>query len=417
MKLFQYLALFLIIPQYLCAQQNVNDSLNKYIEPIAAKATDPQNFSSIIEVLRTKQIVSLGESSHGTKEIYAAKSAIIKTLIEKENFKTIFVETDYAALIHLNQIIQNQNDTTLLKKFKQKGIYSIYKTKEVYQLFDEVRKYNLQHNLSEKVSIIGVDMQDLVMIANRVLYEFPDSGKTNLNIYKTLIALKNIFSTGKLIKFSKAEHQSNLKAIALLKENAAVQKEARLILLIRMLEQSYEMMNTENDASRRDLRDKFMAENIIWISENFANQGKSIVWAHNSHIANVPSFTRKTLGSYLKPKFKKQLYTVAFMFGEGNVRILDPYQENYQERYIIKSVNPKAIENMLMGANSFAFFLDFSEVSKSGYLLNEIKLHSYMRSIGTTFFKEEKFTMGKEPILDCFDGVVFFKNSNAAEGL
>jgi len=413
------LALFLIAAQCLSAQQKkseVTDSLNKYIYRIASRLNVKPDFTQAVDILKSKQFVSLGESSHGTKEFYEAKTEIIKGLIEKGNFRTIFIETDYASLIYLNQMLQGKKDTSLYKRFGQKGIYTIYKTQEVYQLFDYVRQYNSHHEEAQKVSIIGLDMQDLVMIARRVLYELPDSGKATPNIYKSLIALKDIFSTGQLVKFTKSEHERNLDAIALMKEKASAQKDVKLILLLRMLEQSYEMMNTKNDASRRDLRDKFMAENILWMRSNFPDQGKSILWAHNAHISNIPSFTRTTLGSYLKPVLQKDLYSVAFMFEEGNVRILDPQQDGYQVRYIERSKNPKSIENIFAEADSPAFFLDLEKLPVGKFLWNEIKKNTFMRSLGTTFFQDEKLTMGKEPLLDCFDGVIFFRKTNASIG-
>jgi erythromycin esterase len=417
-KLSTLLVLFLITTHFLYSQQKneVSDSLNKYIHPVASHINGITDFTQTVEILKSKQFVSLGESSHGTKEFYEAKTEIIKGLIEKGNFRTIFIETDYASLIYLNQMLQGKEDTSLYKRFGQKGIYTIYKTQEVYQLFEYVRQYNSRHEKAEKVSIIGVDMQDLVMIARRVLYELPDSGKATPNVYKSLVALKDVFSTGQLVKFTKAEHERNLEAIALMKEKASAQNDVKFILLVRMIGQSYEMMNAKNDASRRNMRDKFMAENILWILSNFPDQGKSILWAHNAHISNIPSFTRTTLGSYLKPVLQNDLYSVAFMFQEGNVRILDPQQNGYQVRYVERSKNPKSIENVFADADSPAFFLDLEKLPVGKFLWDEIQKKTYMRSLGTTFFKDEKLTMGKEPLLDCFDGVIFFRKTNASIG-
>ena len=71
------LALFLIAAQCLSAQQKkseVTDSLNKYIYRIASRLNVKPDFTQAVDILKSKQFVSLGESSHGTKEFYEANT-------------------------------------------------------------------------------------------------------------------------------------------------------------------------------------------------------------------------------------------------------------------------------------------------------------------------------------------------------
>lgn len=418
MKVYILIICFSIIGCKLFAQEKhvIVDSLNKYIKPVATNEDQSFDISALINVLKNKHIVSLGEATHGTKEFYDAKTQIIKGLITNGNFKTIFIESDYSSLIYLNEILQNDSkDTALSKRFGQKGIYSIYKTKEVFNLFYDVRAYNHTQQKENQVAIIGIDMQDLVMISKRVLYEIPDSGKNDTNVYHTLIGMTRIFATGELKYFTKKENIRNLEAIAKLKENASIKEDKKLIFLTRQLEQSYEMMNTKSDEKRRSLRDTYMAENVIWLNKNLRQNANAVIWAHNGHTSNISSFNRVPMGFYLKQEFKDNLYSLGLLFGEGKVRLLETGKDGYQERYITPSVNLRSFENLLASLKAPIIFLNFQDILSNDFIKKEIENNSFIRSIGTHFLADEKNTVGREPILLCFDGILFFKQSSSSK--
>jgi erythromycin esterase-like protein len=61
-----------------------------------------------------------------------------------------------------------------------------------------------------------------------------------------------------------------------------------------------------------------MAENTIWV-RNYFNTAKSVVWAHNGHIANNPSYTNGnggSMGNHLK-QLASDYTNLGFSFTNG----------------------------------------------------------------------------------------------------
>src|SRR5690554_4624057 len=54
-----------------------------------------------------KELVLLGEASHGTHEYYLWRDKISRRLIAEQDFSFIAVEGDFASLYHLNRYVKN----------------------------------------------------------------------------------------------------------------------------------------------------------------------------------------------------------------------------------------------------------------------------------------------------------------------
>jgi erythromycin esterase-like protein len=68
-------------------------------------------------------------------------------------------------------------------------------------------------------------------------------------------------------------------------------------------------------------RDRFMAENVI--SEQSSHQRKTILWAHNLHIARDTTMTQfRGMGYYLQQKFGEIFYVLGFDTFNGSVTVI-----------------------------------------------------------------------------------------------
>src|SRR5690554_1139435 len=68
---------------------------------------DDASLDKLIAEASNKELVLLGEASHGTHEYYLWRDKISRRLIEEENFNFIAVEGDFASLYHLNLYVKN----------------------------------------------------------------------------------------------------------------------------------------------------------------------------------------------------------------------------------------------------------------------------------------------------------------------
>lgn len=396
------------------APKVITDSLDKYIEPLKG------DFSNVVDFLKSKEIVSLGESTHGTKEVFAGKVAIIKGLVQTGNFKTIFMETDYCGLLKMDSLLHVSNDTTLDKEFITSGLYSIYRTREVYDLFAWVKEYNQNRTEKDRVSILGIDMQDASTIVGRLLQVLPDSGKNNNIVYQSLIRIKRLYESNKPIVFNKQEQLENDMMLAELKVISTKIEGSAFKYLVRLLDQSLTLISIADGYKRSAKRDEFMAENILWMKANLRNNDRAIVWAHNGHIAHVKAFNKSPMGYYLKEALKDKVYTLAFAFNEGMVRIKDrdpKYKGAYQERYFDSSNHVKSIEYYFKNCRPQDFFLDYEKLKSSKFLTGSLKNINHMRTIGAMYLGRGDNSFNPAPVFDGFDGIIFFNKTNAAVGV
>lgn len=102
-------------------------------------------------------------------------------------------------------------------------------------------------------------------------------------------------------------------------------------------------------------RDKLMAENII--SEQSSHQLKTIIWAHNVHIAKDTTMAQfKAMGYYLQQKFGEKFYVLGFDTFKGSVTVItgDGFaKEDFQ-------TEKGSFSEMFAKADHHTFFLPFN---------------------------------------------------------
>ena len=84
------------------------DYLEK-IREVAKPLREKSDMGSLIDILKNKKIVMLGESTHGTKEFYEWRKIISQELIEKHGFSFIAVEGDWPPCQKINRFISHDH--------------------------------------------------------------------------------------------------------------------------------------------------------------------------------------------------------------------------------------------------------------------------------------------------------------------
>jgi len=115
-----------------------------------------KDLSFLINELRGKSIVGLGEASHGTQEFYVQKARIITYLISKCDYKLLAFETPQSMMAPINLYLQT-GEGNLMELMKNLALYS---TEEIYDLFQRIRQYNKNNAVENRVVLIGLDHED-----------------------------------------------------------------------------------------------------------------------------------------------------------------------------------------------------------------------------------------------------------------
>src|SRR5690625_4451405 len=111
-----------------------------------------------------KELVLLGEASHGTHEYYLWRDKISRRLIAEQGFNFIAVEGDFASLYQLNRYVKNLDGAASSAKEVLSRLYRwptwMWANEEVVALAEWLREYNDSLPQDEKVGFYAMDVYD-----------------------------------------------------------------------------------------------------------------------------------------------------------------------------------------------------------------------------------------------------------------
>ena len=367
---------------------------------------DYEDLNPLKEIIGNAKIVALGEVSHGSSEIFRMKSRIIRYLVEKAGFNVFAIEASMPDAYKLNEYIIN-GEGDLKKLIKGMGFWT-WDTQEMLDLVVWMKKYNDGH--FKKINFTGFDMQlypgALKEIKNKLnRYGISYSLSTLEMNLKNLNDRMDEFLKRNQYKRKLNESKSIQKELSYLKHSIAKMipdKKDRswFIQNIRILEQFSERLSSYRK------RDRYMAENLLWITTHSDSGSKFIVWAHNGHIRKTDGM----FGAIVSKELKKDYLAVGFAFHKGAYTA-------YGQRGGIRTCqaqasSPVSYEYYFHMTGLPLFLIDFKRVPSK---LSQAKwLHSHLlfRVVGAMKEKEEFEHVN---ILKEFDALIFIdKSTNSA---
>lgn len=253
-----------------------------------------ESLDGLIQSIKNKRVVMLGEASHGTEEFYRWRSQISKRLIKDHGFNFIAVEGNWPDFYRLHKYIQsgegrsakevlmlnhrwptwmwaNEEVARLAEwmRINKAGFYGL----DVYSLFEsvhEVIKYLskneplLAEEVGNRYACFEAFQGDEVSYA-RSLIKYPDGCQNEAiqNLQKLLeLAVKNSIEDSE--------------------EFFSSQQNAHIVVNA----EAYYRAMSKADASSWNIRDGHMMETLDRLLEWYGHSAKAIVWAHNTHIGD-----------------------------------------------------------------------------------------------------------------------------------
>lgn len=398
-----------IFIQISCSQKPSTESewLNKHT--VELQPNGVYNFSGLKKILKNKRIVAIGESTHGLGKFYEMKSALVMYLHKELGYEVLAMEGGIGDI----NLAYEDIDTISPKNLRDYTLFGNFKAKEVDTLF----KYIKSTSSSKKPLIYtGYDTQfssnylitklvrlleplDKTMsdsLSSRI-YSFQKSFQAAHNndsvgyIKHRDIYIKNATDISELLK-TKKETLFNSKALSK-KEYLIIQK--TLEMFVRSTNLSY-----KNRSQGYGLRDKLMAETLVWLLNEIYPNKKVIVWAHNAHVENsfVENFNTKLMGHYLKEKYNDDYYSIGLFAYEGKA-----YQHWTRNTIPFKNDDNLSIEKRLLNTDKEIPFLDISTSQKNS-------LNQWLFEVNTGYELENGGTNRFVPIKR-FDGIISIKSS------
>lgn len=253
----------------------------------------------LINSIKDKKIVMLGESSHGTKEFYEWRSMISKELILNHGFNFIAVEGDWPPCQNINKFIQNKTSEgaeQTLSHFSRWPTW-MWANKEVLELIEwlksnyDVKKY--------PIGFYGLDVYSLYESMDKVVEQL---SQIDRELELQAISYYSCFDSYRHDEKAYARSLFNLpegckkQVLKVLDEslNYKLVNETKNENLFDAIQNAKIVCNAENyyramvlgEEDSWNVRDYHMMDTLRMLLGHYGLNSKAIVWEHNTHIGD-----------------------------------------------------------------------------------------------------------------------------------
>ena len=384
-------------------------------------------------LFENREIIGMGEATHGTKEFFELKAKTFKFLATECNFKVFTIEASAGGCSYINDYVQSGvgNIDSLMHFFD----FWIWRTEEVKELVLWMKNYNQQKIESEKISFYGFDMQNIhspIKYLNDVLKndstinfkEFQTIVKPVLS--KTQLQIKGLLNDKKQ-KFHDTLANVNNGIIRWLAENKFNLKLNHTSLQYERI--SYCIENFSQASGTKQItykyRDSCMANNVLKIQK--IENAKMFLWAHNGHINltyakdNDVKFLGVPMSGIIKKTLETKYYSIGFVFNQGSFQALTEASIISKHSKIMKDLSSEVQEctvpvyrkntftSALSETNLDAFFIDLNSTTNPLFTTSK-----YTYDCGAMFYNF-KFNSLEIIAKKQFDGLIYIDKTRRAD--
>jgi erythromycin esterase len=391
---------------------------------------DQVDFTQLIDHVKDKRIVMLGESTHGTREFYEWRSKLSAELIQKHGFNFIAVEGDWPPCQSINQYIQRRTQMgafETLGKFKRWPTW-MWGNLEMVGLLDWLREYNLES--SKAVGFYGLDVYSLFESIDEVVKLVKkidhDLARKLMDFYACFGPYRNDERAyaRSLFSFPSGCEEESLSALKLTLEKKLInedvfdaQQNARIV---HNAEKYYRAMVFSNGDQSWNVRDHHMMETLEILLKNHGDESKCIIWEHNTHIGDYRATDmvldgQINLGGLAREKYgEENVALVGFTTYQGSV-IASKAWDGEIEVMEIPEAKKESLESYLHeaipGVGHQDYYLLFDSVDRKS-LLNDFLAH---RAIGVIYHArhEQRGNYVPSKVAERYDALVFLDQTHS----
>jgi erythromycin esterase len=343
------------------------------LESIDPLNTDYSDLAFLAPLLQGKNIVELGESSHGVAEFSQVKIRLIKFLHEQLGYDVMTFESSILSTFLANEQASQLTPTA----FMQDSIFAVWSTTDVLKLFSYIQS---TQNTAHPLILTGMDVQlttpwevqarpgvfqQVVGQVDPVYAQqvhdmdqtFVQNWSNNNYILANYTTLKPEYQA--LTSFLDAHMAQIQSAYPTRPLFPSVVRQAAWGMGAFLDELYY--LASSNPLAEYNARDAGMATNLELLIDNLYAGKKVMVWAHNSHIAHdaaaVPEWGWTNTGSFIFQKYGQAVYTVGLYMYQGSAA------QNNRTVYTIPPAPDNSVEGLLHSAGDPYVFLDISTVT------------------------------------------------------
>lgn len=394
----------------------VKEMRNK-IKPILSTSSSAPDSDILFMVpeLEGKQVIAVGEATHGSKEFFTLKHRLFRLLAEQSDCRIFGLEESYAAGLLVNDYIHGRgdlkaNDVVMKMSF-------MWRTREMKELIEWMKTYNDGQTSGNKITFYGFDFHGPHHAVKRLFNYFETTDTVFLSVIKPFLKKFEEVTFPKE-RINEKEFNENKQIIEgirnTLKNNkdrylqwASAERWTEADHLMNCL---YQYMDTYRSGDVDFFkRDPYMCQNVDWIM-NQTPTAKIMLWAHNEHVASGGSLP--SMGKLLKQEYGNKFYNIGFVFNEGEYTGTRQYKCSALEAGIF-SFKPAPIGSFSDIISRTGIATGFLAMNKQGLDQNTATWFcgpQRVYEVGYRGFDNlKKLLLKKRKLSELYDAVIFVK--------
>ena len=282
----------------------------------------PEGYDVIGRIIRGADIVSLGESTHGTSEFFTAKHRLVQYLVEVHDFRVFAIEANQQATERINAYVKGAPDTVAQA---MGGLFGVWYREEVRDLIEWMRAHN-HENPGRMVEFVGFDMQDPRQPMDSVIAFVRRADAALAERITGLYA--DHYSAWQARDYPQPGegaalrwHRNAEEAWQLVSEHVATTSgpgdpAAQWAVQNASVARQCSMQAT--DPWNIVVRDSCMSVNIAWILTQRPPGTRMAVWAHDSHICRTGFMSGTSMGAHMDRLFGDRLRIIGISTYDGS---------------------------------------------------------------------------------------------------
>lgn len=405
-----------ILFSHVISAQNENNAaiswLNKKCIPLKyVKAGNGfEDLGPLKDLIGDARIVSLGECTHGSSEVFSMKHRMLEYLVKEKDFTIFSIEANMPEAYALNEyIIDGKGDPRKLLA----GMYFwTWNTQEVLDMIEWMKKYN--ETATRKIMFTGFDMQ-FPDVAIKIVRNYLAA---NYSAFLPVLNEYDSISKKKQTKKNEGPENFNLlKADAqILLDSLNTRRPAQYNKEFNWAYQNTRVLwQYACNFFKEPDRDESMAENVKWIlDENPA--AKVVLWAHNGHVRkDKDGFEYKSMGQYLDKLYGKQMIVIGFATNAGTYTAVQRDGKKFIGLDSTNIILPKenSYESFFSAADAADFLLDIRNIPQEQEESSWILEKKFFRAIGAAAM--DKYQFNKINLTSHFDMIIFIRQTSASK--
>jgi erythromycin esterase-like protein len=410
----------------------------------ARRISTAGDYDGLIERAGQRQLVLIGEASHGTHDFYETRANLTRRLIDEHEFRAVVCEADWPDSFRVHLYVTGRSDdadaNTALADFRRFPAW-MWRNRVTVEFIEWLREWN-ERSGSERLQagFYGMDLYSLHTSIESVLdyLERVDPGAARRARHR--YACFEHFShepraygaattyhgkepcedevVAQLLELqSKQRELRQRNGHIAAEEFFSAEQNARLVM---NAERYYRSMFHGRDESW-NLRDTHMFETLLDIHSHLdGGKVKVIVWAHNSHLGDARATSMSesgelNLGQLMREQFSNEVFAIGFTTYSGTVTAARDWGQPAERRNVRPALRD-SYERLFHTTGIPRFWLDLREQSETNALLAKRRLE---RAIGVIYRPEsERWSHYFEACLpEQFDAVIHLDETRALEPL